>query len=431
MLKKCLSTLFIGVSLILLVGCGSEMDNSKADEDNLNGENDSPVNTVPAENGGAYEPIVSPNNEIGFKLLNEIESDDNQNLFISPTSLFMALSMVYNGADGITKEEISNVLNIDGMDAEELSKANAAFMSNLASDTDEIELRIANSIWLNEDLHFQEDFIKQNEDYFQAMIEKINVHDSNSADKINNWVKDATNDKIDEIVKPPLNPDLVSILINAIYFKGNWKYEFDQSLTEERDFHLADGSTKLTPFMEMREEEFYYMENEDFQSVVLPYGKEEHMSMQLFLPRETSSLEEFQQSLTADNWEKWNSELSKQEGTIILPKFQLEYEVQLNEALKALGMPSAFTKEANFSKMIEEDIAIWIDTVKQKTFIDVNEEGTEAAAVTSVEVVMESITDDMPFHMNVDRPFFFVIKDNETDAILFMGSISEPMQAEE
>ena len=431
MLKKCFSTLFLGIILILLVGCGTSSDNNKKNDDDLNNDNDFPVNTVPNENEGAYEKIVSPNNKLGIKLLEEIETDDNQNLFISPTSLLIALSMVYNGADGVTKEEISSVLEVEGIDTEELSQANEAFMTKLKTDTDEIELRIANSIWLNEDLHFQEGFIKNNEDYFQAMTEQIDVNDNNSANKINDWVKNATNNKIDEIVKPPLNSDLVSILINAIYFKGDWKYEFDKNLTEDRDFHLADGTTKPTPFMEIRDEEFYYMENEEFQSVVLPYGKDENMSMQLFLPREKSSLEEFQQNLTADKWEKWNSELSKQEGTVILPKFQLEYEVLLNDALTALGMPSAFTREANFSKMIEEDIAIWIDTVKQKTFIDVNEEGTEAAAVTSVEVVMESFTEDMPFHMNLDRPFFFVIKDNETEAILFMGSISEPMQAEE
>lgn len=431
MLKKCFSTLFLGIILILLVGCGTSSDNNKKNDDDLNNDNDFPVNTVPNENEGAYEKIVSPNNKLGIKLLEEIETDDNQNLFISPTSLLIALSMVYNGADGVTKEEISSVLEVEGIDAEELSQANEAFMTKLKTDTDEMELRIANSIWLNEDLHFQEGFIKNNEDYFQAMTEQIDVNDNNSANKINDWVKNATNNKIDEIVKPPLNSDLVSILINAIYFKGDWKYEFDKNLTEDRDFHLADGTTKPTSFMEIRDEEFYYMENEEFQSVVLPYGKDENMSMQLFLPREKSSLEEFQQNLTADKWEKWNSELSKQEGTVILPKFQLEYEVLLNDALTALGMPSAFTREANFSKMIEEDIAIWIDTVKQKTFIDVNEEGTEAAAVTSVEVVMESFTEDMPFHMNLDRPFFFVIKDNETEAILFMGSISEPMQAEE
>ena len=164
-------------------------------------------------------------------------------------------------------------------------------------------------------------------------------------------MKEKTNGKIDELVDSPLDPDLVSILINAIYFKGDWKYEFDEKQTAERPFYLADGTTKDTPLMNLHEE-LAYMENEDFQAVSLPYGEKQEMSMNIFLPKE--GLEEFQNMLTAENWQKWSDQFQEKEGTLLLPKFQLEYEATLNDTLQKLGMTTAFAKGANFSKMIEE-----------------------------------------------------------------------------
>ena len=150
--------------------------------------------------------------------------------------------------------------------------------------------------------------------------------------------------------------------------------------------------------------------------------------MNVFLPKEDSTLKEFEKMLTEDNWKKWNSEFHEKEGTILLPKFQLEYEVVLNETLKKLGMTTAFDEGANFRKMIKEDDPLWISKVKQKTFMDVNEKGTEAAGATSVEMKTTSAPIDGPFHMEVNRPFFIAITNNETGAILFMGSISNPQE---
>jgi len=375
-----------------------------------------------------YSKIVSPANELGFKLLKEVEADENNNIFISPTSLFMALSMIYNGADGVTKDEIAGVLHSEGIDVEELNKANASMISVLNKDVDDIQLNIANSIWLNNKFTFQEDFEKNNKDYFNAEITEIDIADSNSAEQINNWVKEATKDKIEGIVDSPLDANLLAVLINAIYFKGSWTNEFDKNETTDRPFQLLDGSVKNVPLMAMKEE-FSYFENEKFQAITLPYGDGE-MSMKVFLPKENSSLEEFKTVLTSENWATWQKEFEVEEGTILLPKFQLEFEVSLNEALKSLGMTSAFDGNANFTKMINEDEQVSITNVKQKTFIDVGEEGTEAAAVTGIEMGIESALIIEPFYMEVNRPFFFTITDDETDTILFMGSISTPEQAE-
>lgn len=373
-----------------------------------------------------YQKIVSSNNGLGFDLLEAIEPDESGNIFISPVSLFMALSMVYNGADGKTKEEIAAVLQAEGIEVDELNQANASLMSIMNDDSRQVQLDVGNSIWLNEQFHFQDDFAENSKNYFHAEIQEIDVDDDKSADNINDWVKEATNDKISEIADAPLDSNMVAMLINAIYFQGTWTHTFDENETEDQAFHLDDGSTKDVPLMKLKED-LMYMENDDFQAVSLPYGDDEEMSMHLFLPREDSTIEDFQEKLTNEEWEKWKSEFQQQEGTVMLPKFQLEYEATLNESLEALGMRTAFDKDkANFEQMIEEDDPLWISEVKQKTFIDVNEEGTEAAGATSVEVGTTSATLDEPFEMEVNRPFFFAITDDETEAILFMGTILNP-----
>lgn len=371
-----------------------------------------------------YKKVTTANNELGFDVLAEIEEDEDNNVFISPASLFMALSMVYNGADGKTKEEIAKTLHVDGMEVNELNKANASLLMEALKESDKIQLNIANSIWLNEKYHFQDDFSKSNRDYFNAEIQEIDVADSESAKSINDWVKSATNQKIDKIVESPLKANLVALLINAIYFKGDWKYEFDKDLTKNETFHLADGTIMDIPLMSLNEN-LLYMENEHFQAVQLPYGEGE-MSMNVFLPNENSSLEEFKKTLSNENWMAWKNEFSAEIGTIRLPKFQLEYETSLNDTLKILGMESAFDDNADFTKMIKDGDSLEISEVKQKTFIDVNEEGTEAAAVTSVAISETSAPIHAPFVLEVNRPFFFAITDDETDTILFMGSISKP-----
>jgi serine protease inhibitor len=371
-----------------------------------------------------YKKIVSYNNQLGLELLSKVESNGDGNSFLSPTSLFMALSMVYNGTDGITKEEIARVLHAEGIDVIELNKANASLMSKLHSNSKQNQLKVANSIWLNEDYHFQTNFAEDNRDYFNAKIQEVDISDSQSTKMINDWVEKSTNNKITDMVESPLDPNLVALLLNAIYFKGKWTHEFDKKQTENRTFYMKDGSTKEVPLM-MLNEKLAYWENENFQAVSLPYGEEE-MSMKVFLPKENLSLDKFQTMLTLDNWEKWNSEFQEKEGKVMLPRFKLEYEFLLNDTLKELGMTTAFDTGANFSRMIEENEALSISRVKQKTFIEVNEEGTEAAAATSVEIVKKSASLDKPFHMEINRPFFIVITDNETGTILFLGSISNP-----
>ncbi|MEO0686091.1 MAG: serpin family protein, partial [Cyanobacteria bacterium J06649_11] len=230
--------------------------------------------------------------------------------------------------------------------------------------------------------------------------------------------------KISKIVDK-IEPDQVLFLLNAIYFKGSWTKEFDQEKTAKFPFYLSSGKEKEHPMMSQSGNYKYY-ENDKFQAVSLPYGENGRVSFYVFLPKQNSDINYFYQSLNAANWDKWMSQFVKREGSIRLPRFKMDYQATLNDALSALGMEEAFTDSANFSEMGNN---LKISEVKHKTFLEVNEEGTEAAATTSVGVQLTSAKppSQQPFEMIVNRPFFCAIRDNQTRSILFMGSIVEPM----
>ncbi len=214
---------------------------------------------------------------------------------------------------------------------------------------------------------------------------------------------------------------MMMYLINAVYFKGDWTREFDKNLTEDKDFTVGDDSSKKHPLMRQKDD-MPYLENDDFQSVSLSYGENERLGMYVFLPK---NLNNFVQSLDVNSWNEWMDQYKETKGTILLPRFKVEYEKGLVPALNQLGMGIAFSNFADFTG-IDDNLAI--SEVKHKTYVDVNEEGTEAAAVTSVE--MMRTTAELPaeetFYMEVNRPFFFAIRDNQTQAILFMGTIQNP-----
>ncbi|WP_088005515.1 serpin family protein [Indiicoccus explosivorum] len=399
------------IAIVLLSGCGTaeEPGTSEISERAEFGETD-------------YELIAEANNVLGMKVMGDLTEREEGNIFISPVSLYMALAMVYNGADGVTKTEIGNVLEAEGVSAEDMNRANASLMAALQSDSEDIRLEFANSIWVKDSYSFLDSFTESSRDYYRAEIESIDVTDPESAERINSWVAEATNGKIEDMVSKPLPGNLVALLLNAVYFKGDWQYPFIRELTEEKPFSTAGGTVQV-PLME-RQAEFPYFETEAFQAVSLPYGKGE-MSMEVFLPSENSSLEKFQASLTEEKWDEWMSAFQKKQGTVLLPKFQLEYEKVLNETLQRLGMATAFSS-VDLSNMFEDSEGLFISEVKQKTFIDVNETGTEAAAATSV-AVAESAPAEPPFILEADRPFFLAITDKETGVILFMGAIENPV----
>ncbi|MEA5601331.1 serpin family protein [Nostoc sp. UHCC 0252] len=369
--------------------------------------------------------IVESSNKFGFKLFSEVLKDDKgeKNVFISPSSVAIALAMTYNGASGSTQQAMAKTLELQGMSLPEINSSYAAALKQLLENPDaKVQLSIANSLWANQDVSFAPDFLKRTQDFYQAKVSNLNFKDAAASNTINNWVKENTKGKITKIVET-IEPNQVLFLLNAIYFKGNWSNEFDKSQTAQYPFYITSSRRKQHPMMS-QEGDYRYYENEQFQAVSLPYGKDGKISFYIFLPKQNSNLKGFYQDLNIGNWEKWMTQFNEQKGFIRLPRFKTDYDVTLNDALKTLGMEEAFSNKANFSGMGKN---FAISQVKHKTFVEVNEEGTEAAAATSVGIVTTSFREEPePFRMIVDRPFFCAIRDNQTGNVLFMGSIIEP-----
>ena len=372
----------------------------------------------------AEEQIALANNQFGFELFNNIFNPDRgQNVFISPTSIAIALAMTYNGAEGETQKAMASTLHLDKLSLQEINLNYQKLQQNWQETDSPVQLSLANSLWAKEGVPFKHKFLKNNREYYSAQITNLNFSNPEATKIINSWVKEATQGKIRRIIDR-LNPDNILLLINAIYFKGNWANQFDKSLTTSRSFHLSENFSKPHPFMSQTGRYRYY-ENDLFQAVSLPY-EGDRLSMYIFLPNEESDLATFSQQLNLQNWQQWMKQFSPTEGEIKIPRFKLKYDVVLNPALTALGMDIVFAENrADFSKMTSESVLI--DRIKHKTFVEVNEEGTEAAGVTSVGITTTSVDLAKPFEMIVDRPFFCAIGDDLTGTILFMGSILNPM----
>ncbi|MDG2617341.1 serpin family protein [Thermoleptolyngbya sichuanensis XZ-Cy5] len=367
--------------------------------------------------------LVAANTRFGFKLFSEVAAQSpGENVLISPSSVSIALSMVYNGASGDTQRAIAEALQLEGLSLEDVNQGNAALEALLESADPKVKLAIANSLWSREGVDFRPDFLAKNREFYNAEVTSLDFSQPNAPSVINDWVNRSTEGKIPTIVER-LNPEDVLFLVNAIYFKGTWSAPFNPSMTQTQPFYLPNGDRLNHPLMS-QSGQFVYAETDQFQAVNLPYGNR-RFSMVVFLPKQSTSLEAFQQTLTAENWQTWNTQFRRREGMVKLPRFNTEFSVELNDALKSLGMAIAFDPDqADFSAMINAQA--FINRVQHKTFIEVNEQGTEAAGSTGISIGVTSAPIDPPFQMVVDRPFFYAIQDNQTGSILFMGTVVNP-----
>jgi len=366
------------------------------------------------------QSLVQSDNKFGLKLFREIiNQEPNKNVFISPLSVSMALGMTYNGADGETKEAMERTLEISGLSLQEINESYKTLIELLIDLDPKVEVLIANSIWYREELIFEQTFFDICKEYFDALVKDLDFSSPDASKTINAWVEEKTKGKIKKIVDDEIGEEVLMFLINAIYFKGTWTYQFDKNKTVNDVFQLSNGSQKPCKMME-QEGDFQYFSNSDFQAIDLPYG-DGYYSMTIFLPSEEKNIDSLIAQFTEENWNQWINSFTENNGSLQFPKFKLEYELLLNDVLKALGMEIAFSGQADFTKMYKPG-GIWIGRVIHKTFVDVNEEGTEAAAATEVEMWRSG-----PFSMRVDRPFIFAIRDNHSQTILFMGKIVEPI----
>lgn len=368
--------------------------------------------------------LVESQTAFGLALFEALQEESpTGNVLISPASVAIALSMVYNGAAGDTQAEMAEVLRIQGIDLADLNQGNQVLQRYLTNADPAVELAIANSLWVNQELPVRPEFIESMTDLYGAEVAGLDFTDPNAKNIINGWVSDMTRDRIPTIVDN-IDPDQLMFLINAIYFKGDWATAFDESLTTDRPFSLADGTEIQHPAMR-QQGDFLYLETDQLQAISLPYG-DGTLSFEVILPAEGLSLESLYETLTPTQWQDWMNQSRSRPGTLQLPRFQFTYEADLIPALKALGLETAFTDAADFSGLTTIEAAI--NQVRHKTFIDVTEEGTEAAAVTSIGVVATSMPaePEQPFVMEVDRPFLVAIRDRPTGTLLFLGSVVDP-----
>ena len=372
------------------------------------------------------EPLAAANDAFAFNLLKQIaRTEPAQNIFISPYSAAAALQMVANGAAGQTKTEMQRVLGTTNLSADEINAANKMISQSLNTGNTNVMLTTANAIWIQKGFAVKPDFIAMNQKFFGATVDSLDFKDPQAVNVINDWASEKTHGKITRIADG-LDPIYTRLfLANAVYFKGKWADPFEVKATRDQSFYLRDGSRKNVPMM-WKSKTFTYRRGTDYQAVRLPY-EDENLAMYVFLPDTNSSPEKLLGLLNGRTWEKVTKPgFSEKEGKLELPRFKVEYSVTLNEPLQALGMKSAFDmKKADFSGIAPE---LYISTVLQKTFVEVKEEGTEAAAVTGIAMSDHGMMMPLekPFEMIVNRPFLFLIEDSKTGTILFIGTVFDP-----
>ena len=364
-------------------------------------------------------------NALGFRVLNQLATDPARNVFISPAGLSFALGLVQGGAAGQTRAEMDALLQSAGpMSPSDVDAANRALIDSLAK-REGVKLEVASSLWTQQAFPIKPDFASRAAQVFSAEARSLDFRDSASAKTMNDWAGEHTHGKIPEIVTPPLDPQLRLIVLNAIYFKGNWARPFPQNATTNQPFHLANGTA--TPVSRMKlSGDFSYFATADFQAARLPYAGGD-ATMLVLLPAPTSSLPALLKFLTPDHWREWRTRFGEAEGTLELPRFKMENRYELNAPLQALGMRTAFSDVADFSLISTKQLKV--GDVLQKTFVEVKEEGTEAAAVTKVGMKAMGMRMPAPkpyFDMVVDRPFLVAIVDTKSEVLLFLGAIADP-----
>jgi serpin B len=402
--------------VVLLAACDSPADPQPVPH----------IESLPRALTEAEVGLIDAGEAFAFDFFKEIvrEEDSGANIFVSPLSASMALGMTLAGAEAGTFDAMRAALRLEGLPREEIGTSYRSLIDLLSGLDTTVRVEIGNSVWHRAGFALEADYVAEVERDFLARVAGLDFSDPAAVDVINGWVEESTDGLIDAIVDPPIDPLTMAFLINAIYFEGQWTTRFDPALTRPGDFRRSDGSAAAVPFMWMSDHEFPFSAAQDYQAIELPYGGQA-FAMTVLLPSEDAGIDTLVESLDAETWDGIVAGLRDTELLVGIPKFSLEYEKSLNEVLKALGMEVSFDETAaDFSRMHRDamDMGLHISQVKQKAFVEVDEEGTRAAAVTSVEVGVTSA----PPTFVADRPFVFAIRERLSGALLFMGVVRDP-----
>ena len=382
--------------------------------------------------------VVEANTLFGFKLLAELrEIDENPNTLISPFSISLALAMARNGAAGETEIAMRNALQLQGLDPQSLNTNYVMLQNALQAPDAAVTLSIANSLWGAEGIAFDPGFLDRNNDFLDTEIATLDFTDPANVSTINESVAENTGGGIPQMM-PSIDPATVLCLISGIYFKGSWQEAFEVSRTDDRPFYVPNGETVgiLIPMMQKTDAFAHYF-GDGFQAVRLPYSKGQ-MGMYIFLPDRETDLDTFLADLNLENWQVWMSGFfaapNDNDVKVVLPKFRLEYAAELREALSRLGMGVAFDSErADLTPVSTSRQRLYLSYISHTAVVEVNEEGTEARTGTFVyadgvaeEGIPQAARSPIPFI--VDRPFFFAIRDDQTQTVLFMGVVVYPQR---
>jgi serpin B len=355
------------------------------------------------------------------------QAEKKKNVFVSPSSVAVALAMAYNGARGATQRAMEQALKLNGMSTDDLNKAANAWLKAMEAPSPKVEMSIGNSLWVRNGVPLQAEFTQRVEQSYEATATNLDFSRPDAAGTINAWVKDETKGKIEDIVASPIASDKMMFLINALYFKGQWTTQFDPKKTHDAPFMLLNGTTVNVQTMS-RTGDYETKNSDGYQAVRLTYG-DGRFSMYVFVPSEGKTVHDLAAQLTPETWASMTAGFGKRNVPLLMPNFTFKYDITLNDALKAIGMAEAFDPaRSDLGGMVDAGWLganrLYISEVKHKTFVEVNEEGTEAAASTSVGISLTS----MPMAFAVDRPFLTAIYDGSTNTLLFVGIVLDPRE---
>lgn len=356
-------------------------------------------------------------NKFSFNLLKANQAQGSENSFISPLSVSMALAMVLNGASEDTKQTILNTIDYADFSREDVNQAYKSLTSLLLSMDKKVELGIANSIWYNDTYTVNQDFASIMQQYYDAKVQSLNFQNSTSVNIINQWVENKTNKKIKDLINS-INRDEVMFLINTVYFKGDWTYQFDKSKTHKAPFATPEGVTTVD-MMLSKGATINWFSNEALQLLDIPYGNEQ-FRFTIVLPHNADQLDEVINKLSGDELNSWLSQTDTVSVELELPRFTMKWKKDLKETLMEMGM-----RMSDFPNLFEQPLPLEISRVIHQTYLDINEEGSEAAAATAIGVQLTTAP-AKPTRITVDKPFLFMIREKHTGVILFMGELVDP-----
>jgi len=374
--------------------------------------------------------VAAADNTFGFRLLNAVQKKNpHGNVVLSPVSAALNLSMVLNGAEGETRHEMLTALALHASELKEVNTANEQLIKLLRTPTQSVTLSVADSLWVDSRrAKLRPEYMKRMHAAYDAELVDLDFSAPNATQRVNAWAAKETQGKIPKVIDR-IDPAELLLLMNAVYFKGEWLHKFDKTKTRPHDFTRGNDSTRQVELMSQAGR-FEYFETPQMQGIRLPFGAGD-LIMEVILPAQSSSLGELEEQLTREHWKQWRAQYAWHSGTIELPRFELKSDYVLNEPLQALGMRRAFQAgSAQLSGLLSpgpDAERLAISRVLQSTYWKVDEEGSEAAAVTTTGIRATAVArPEQPFRMIVERPFFCTIEDHRNGALLFVGAIHDP-----